>query len=102
MGGIVFWALVRIVIIIPTIWFIVDRYYINYWQIWSVIIIYAGVIHPIYLQYKKFMSANKDIIENTICSQCKHFDESAVLCMKHDKHPTEDFIPCNGYHWEVK
>ncbi len=102
MGGIVFWALVRIAILIPAIWLIVDRYYIIYWKIWAILIIYVVVIHPVYLQYKKFTIANKEIMEDTICATCVHFDESAILCMKHDKHPTHDFIPCNGYHWEIK
>jgi len=48
------------------------------------------------------MAVNKEIIENTLCSSCKHFDESAVLCMKYDKHITKDEIPCGGIHWEMK
>jgi len=29
-----------------------------------------------------------------------HFDKSAVLCMKHDTHPTQEFLPCEGLDWE--
>jgi len=25
-----------------------------------------------------------------------------VLCMKYDKHPTENYIPCEGEEWEPK
>lgn len=64
--------------------------------------VYGVIIHPAVIQYKLFMETNKEIINNTLCSSCKHFDKSAVLCMKHDKHPTVDSLPCEGMHWELK
>lgn len=102
MGHIVYWTLIRIVFLIPALWYILDLLNYKYWLIWSFLAIYLVVIHPAYIQYKKFFLANKEIIEETLCSSCKHFDESAVLCMKYDKHPTKEEIPCGGIHWEVR
>ena len=100
MGGIVYWTMIRIVIVIPVIWFLLDLLNYKYWQIWSFVIIYAVVIHPAYVGYKKFTETNREIFEDTICASCKHFDKSAVLCMKYDKHPKPDDIPCQGFDWE--
>ncbi len=62
--------------------------------------VYGVIIHPAVIQYKMFIKKNKPVLTDTLCSSCKHFDESAVLCMKHDKHPTVDELPCEGIHWE--
>lgn len=62
--------------------------------------IYGVIIHPAVIQYRLFMEENKDIIKNTLCSSCKHFDETAVLCLKYDQHPTLKNLPCEGADWE--
>jgi hypothetical protein len=64
--------------------------------------IYGIIIHPAIVQYNQFKEDNKEIINNTLCSSCRHFDETAVICMKHDKHPTVDSLPCEGLDWEMK
>jgi len=43
---------------------------------------------------------NKKVIDSSLCSSCKNFDRSAVLCIKYDKHPTENYVPCDGVDWE--
>lgn len=100
MGKVVFWTLIRIAILIPTVWIFLDFIEYRYW--WAVlsISIYGVVIHPAVIQYKLFKEENKEILKGTLCSACKHFDESAVLCLKHDKHPTIHEIPCEGLDWE--
>lgn len=102
MGDIVFWTIIRIALFVPAIW--VLKFYIDE-QLWILILIgaaYLIVIHPAISAYRKFESKTKNIAESIICSSCKHFDESAFLCTKHDKHPTEEYIPCDGIHWEPK
>lgn len=102
MGEIVFWTLVRIVVILPVLW-ISTRYFDPlYWFIISFLGIVFFIFYPTYASYKKFIEKNKSVISETLCSSCKHFDETAVLCMKYDKHPTENFIPCEGSDWEPK
>jgi len=51
--------------------------------------------------YKKFYAQNREIIENSICSKCRHFDESAVLCTKYESHPKPGYIPCGGKEFET-
>jgi len=102
MGRIVYWGLIRTVITILLLWISYDYYYNKYWWIIAGIVIYLIIIHPILNQYKAFTRKNETVINDSLCSKCKHFDETAVLCMKYDKHPTEDYIPCDGTDWEPK
>lgn len=100
MGEVVFWTIIRIAVLIPAMWIL--RGYIDFqlWWIICLVCIYGIIIHPMVIHYKFFEQKNKDIIESSLCSSCKHFDKSAVLCMKYDQHPTMDFLPCDGLDWE--
>ncbi|MDP3148751.1 MAG: hypothetical protein Q8N83_06425 [Ignavibacteria bacterium] len=102
MGEIIFWTLVRIMIIIPTIYIL--RNYLDYSVWWSAsfLLIYGVVLHPAIQQFRYFLEKNKEVLESTLCSSCEHFDKSAVLCMKHDEHPTENYLPCDGIDWSPK
>lgn len=64
--------------------------------------IYGIVLHPAYIQYRFFLEENKEILNNTLCATCAHFDETAVICLKYDKHPTVNYLPCEGNEWEPK
>jgi hypothetical protein len=101
-GTIVYWTLIRTILLIPALLILFE--YIDYklWGIIGFLSIYVIIIHPAYIQYNLFKEKNKEIINNTLCSSCRHFDETAVLCMKHDKHPTVDSLPCEGIDWEMK
>ena len=61
---------------------------------------YGVIIHPAMIQYRMFLHDNDAIINNTLCSSCKHFDKTAVLCQKYDQHPTLKNLPCEGLDWE--
>lgn len=100
MGGIVYWGLIRTVIMIFLLWLSYDFFQEKYFWIIASIAIYLIIIHPIVSQYNEFVVKNRDIVNNSLCSQCKHFDETAVLCMKYDQHPTDEYIPCDGIDWE--
>ena len=102
MGGIVYWTLIRLALLIVAVIYLSDFYTGKFWWPMVLLAIYLIVIHPAISQYKQFVKKNTTIIEDTLCSNCKHFDETAVLCMKHDKHPSQDYLPCEGMHWEPK
>jgi hypothetical protein len=102
MGDIVYKTLIRIGISILLLWFFKDHFDEKYFWIISVLAIYFFTVHPAYLSYKKFTETNQKVLAGTLCSQCKHFDQTAVICLKYDKHPTENFIPCEGNDWEPK
>jgi len=80
------------------------RNYLDYQVWWSVsfLLLYGVVLHPAIVQFRYFLEKNKDILESTLCSSCEHFDKSAVLCMKHDEHPTTNYLPCDGIDWSPK
>lgn len=89
----------RLTLVIPSLWIAKD--YMNY-QLWftvSLLAIYGIVIHPTTIHYRLFVEKNQEIIESTLCSSCKNFDESAVLCLKHDEHPSREYLPCEGLDW---
>lgn len=100
MGDIVFWAIIRAAIVIPSLWIL--KGYIDYQLWWYIVLlgIYGVIVHPAIIHYRLFEEKNKEIFESTLCSSCKHFDKSSVLCTKHDEHPTKDFLPCEGNDWE--
>jgi hypothetical protein len=102
LGEIVYWTLVRTAIVLPLIWIVKDYFDERFWWILSVLSIALFIVYPAFYSYRNFIEKNKNVISSTLCSSCKHFDESAVLCMKYDKHPTENYIPCEGTDWEPK
>ena len=72
------------------------------WWMVSIAAIYVLIIHPAMVSHRWFEKHNKNVIESSLCSSCKNFDRSAVLCIKYDKHPTENYVPCDGVEWEPK
>ncbi|HEX7356960.1 MAG TPA: hypothetical protein VF270_04550 [Ignavibacteriaceae bacterium] len=102
MGEIIYKTLIRFVLTLLTLWFGKDYFGEKFFWIISILAIYFFVIHPGYLAYSKFIEENKNLITNSLCSSCIHFNESAVLCTKYDKHPTDNFIPCEGTDWNPK
>lgn len=102
MGEIVYNTLIRFILILLTLWFSKTLFDENIFWIVSILAIFFFVFHPTFLAYKKFVDDNKNVITNSLCSTCKHFNESAVLCTKYDKHPTDNFIPCEGTDWEPR
>ncbi|MEN8193017.1 MAG: hypothetical protein ABFS12_09385 [Bacteroidota bacterium] len=102
MGRIVYWGLIRITIMILLLWISYEYFYNRYWWIIAILAFYIFVIHPLISQYKIFKEENREVIVDSLCSTCKHFDETAILCLKYDKHPTNNFTPCEGIDWEVK
>jgi hypothetical protein len=72
----------------------------SFWFTATLLSIYGAVLHPAMIQYNRYQEANKEIMESTLCSSCKHFDKGAILCMKFDEHPAIDRLPCEGLSWE--
>ena len=102
MGEIVFWTIMRTAITIPLVWLLQCYMDVLFWWVIVLFSIYGVIIHPAIIHSRLFEEKNKDVIESTLCSSCQHFDKTAVLCLKHDKHPTKDTLPCDGIDWEPK
>ncbi|MCU0331931.1 MAG: hypothetical protein MUE93_00810 [Ignavibacteriaceae bacterium] len=102
MGETVFWTIIRAAVTIPGLWILKGQIDFQLWIMISVAAIYVLIFHPAMVSYRWFEQHNKKVIESTLCSSCKNFDRSAVLCIKYDKHPTENYIPCDGVEWEPK
>lgn len=102
MGDIIYWTILRSAITIAFVWVLKSYIDEQLWYIITIALAYGFVIHPAVIRYRKFELKYKNVTDSTICAKCKHFDISAVLCMKYDKHPTENYIPCEGKDWEPK
>jgi fatty acid desaturase len=102
MGEVVFWTIIRAAVTIPGLWILKSQIDFQLWILISLAAVYVLIIHPAMVSYRWFEEHNKKVIESTLCSSCKHFDRSAVLCIKYDKHPTENYVPCDGVDWEPK
>lgn len=100
MGNIVFWTIFRSVFVVAGLWIIQSHIDYTLWLLISFLSIYGIIIHPVILSFQKYKEESKEVVEATLCSTCKHFDLSALLCMKYDKHPTPEYIPCEGTDWE--
>ena len=100
MGRVVYWTIIRTAVTIPSLWILMNNVHFQYWWFVIFLTVYLVILHPAIMQYKKFEKDNKDIIESTLCSSCKNFDKSAVLCIKYDQHPTLENLPCEGTDWE--
>ena len=101
MGKIIFWALIRTAILVPILWLAVEWIDYKFWWIVTGLAVYGVILHPAIIQFRLFQEENKEVINDTLCSSCKHFEESAVICLKHDEHPTKEYIPCGGVDWEL-
>ncbi len=102
MGEIVYKTIIRSGLTLLILWFLKNQFDEKYFWIVSLLAIFFFVINPAYMSYKRYLEINKNIQSGTLCSLCKHFDKSAILCIKYDKHPTDSYIPCGGKDWEPK
>ena len=100
MGEVVFWTLIRASITIIGLWIIRSQVDFQLWLMISVAAIYVLIIHPAMVSYRWFEQRNKKVLESSLCSSCESFNRSAVLCTKYDKHPTENYVPCDGTDWQ--
>ena len=104
-GSIVSWAIIRSAIVLFAAWLIGEYvHWLDYstWWLMTILIFYAAVLHPMQIQYRLFREQTKNIMEGTLCSSCRYFEPSGVLCSKLDEHVSEENIPCEGELWEPK
>ncbi len=102
MGDIIYWGILRTAAVIAVSWFLRGYMDYQYWWPAVILLIYGVIIYPAVVQYRLFRERTQGVRETTLCSFCKHFEETAVLCTRYDEHPTEKHIPCGGMEWEPK
>ncbi len=84
----------------PLVW--AAQPYMNYatWWTCGIASLYAGILHPAIIHYRWYLEKNKNVLDASLCSSCRYFDRTAVLCLLHDSHPTSEFLPCDGLDWQ--
>ncbi|MCB2205704.1 hypothetical protein KQI65_13245 [bacterium] len=105
-GSIVSWAIFRAAIVIVVSYFIIENVHWlrleSWWWIVIVFLLYAVVLHPMQVQYRIYREETASVMEGTLCSTCRYFEPTGVLCSKLDEHVSADHIPCEGELWEPK
>ncbi len=104
-GSIVSWAIFRAAAVIGVM-LLVSEYvrWLDYGTWWAatLLLFYAAVLHPMQIQYRIYKDETKNVMEGTLCSTCRYFEPTGVMCSKLDEHVSEDHIPCEGELWEPK
>lgn len=103
LGSIITWALVRtVVVIFLALWLHDYVRWLQYEVWWGIVVatIVAAVIYPAQIQYRIYREETHEVVTNTLCSSCRHFEPTAVMCSRYDEHVTEGYLPCDGMDWE--
>jgi len=104
-GSIVSWAIFRAAAVIG-ISLLISEYlpWLDPFTQWGVtlLILYGVVLHPMQIQYRIYREETKNVMEGTLCSTCKYFEPTGVMCSRLDEHVSEEDIPCEGELWEPK
>ncbi len=103
LGSILTWAILRAAVAILAALLLYEYVGLFSYDLWWMVVvaaILAFVIYPAQIQYRIYKEETREIVTNTLCASCRHFDAGAVMCLKHDEHVTEDYLPCEGIDWE--
>ncbi len=101
-GSIVFAGLVKTAIVVPIIWFVVETYHLQYYWMVALFVLFAVVAYPAYRKYDQFKEQSRRMSDDLICTKCKHFDSTGILCTIYDEHVSKQKIPCGGDSWEAR
>lgn len=99
MGETIYHAIIRTALAIAFSWMIKSSIDYMTWWLFTITVFVVGVILPTITKYREFIDENKNITEHSLCTSCSYFDKTAVLCLKHDEHPNENYLPCDGIDW---
>lgn len=104
LGSIIWLAMLRLTAVIFVAWYLRGPFHSYYAEWWAVTIaaIYGIAIYPAQIQYSYFKRTSKKLMEQTLCSSCRHFNPEGLHCMQLDEHITEHYLPCEGEGWEPK
>lgn len=103
LGSIIWMALLRLTITLFVAWYLQDHFneYSEWWLV-TALAIYGIAIYPAQIQYEYFKHNNRRLMEETLCSSCRHFRPENLHCTRMDEHISEHYLPCEGEEWEPK
>jgi hypothetical protein len=103
LGSIIWAALVRLAVTMFVAMYLKDHFvdYSDWWLVTG-LAIYGIALYPAQIQYEYFKRANKRLMEDTLCSSCRHFRPENLHCTLLDEHISDSYLPCGGEEWEPK
>lgn len=103
LGSIIWMALLRLTLTLFVAWYLQDHFnQFSEWWLVTALAIYGIAIYPAQIQYEYFKNNNRRLMEETLCSSCRHFRPENLHCTRLDEHITEYYLPCEGEEWEPK
>ncbi|MCB0712032.1 MAG: hypothetical protein KDD67_06850 [Ignavibacteriae bacterium] len=103
LGSIIWMALLRLGVTLFVAWYLKDHFNVySEWWLVTGLAIYGIAIYPAQIQYEYFKRNNRELIEDTLCSSCRHYRPENLHCTLLDEHVSEHYLPCEGEEWEPK
>ena len=103
LGSIIWMALLRLGVTLFVAWYLKDHFNVySEWWLVTGLAIYGIAIYPAQIQYEYFKLNNRELIEDTLCSSCRHYRPENLHCTLLDEHVSEHYLPCEGEEWEPK
>jgi hypothetical protein len=103
LGSIIWMSMLRLTAVIFVAWYLRAQItdYPEWWMI-TIGAIYGIAIYPAQIQYNYFKRTTRRLVEETLCSSCRHFNPDGLHCLLLDEHVNEQYLPCEGEGWEPK
>jgi hypothetical protein len=104
-GSIIGWAILRAAAFIAVSLFLFDYLRASnysFWWMMTAALFYPVVLYPAQVQYRLYKEETKAVMTGTLCSSCKYFEPTGVMCSRLDEHVTEEYIACDGELWEPR
>jgi hypothetical protein len=103
LGSIIWMAMLRLTAVIFVAWYLRDQITDSpEWWMVTIGAIYGIAIYPAQIQYNYFKRTTRRLVEETLCSSCRHFNPDGLHCLLLDEHVNEQYLPCEGEGWEPK
>ena len=103
LGSIIWMALLRLAVTLFVAWYLKDHFEVySEWWLVTGLAIYGIAIYPAQIQYEYFKLNNRQLIEEILCSSCRHYRPENLHCTLLDEHVSEHYLPCEGEEWEPK
>ncbi len=101
-GSIILWVLLKLAVLIPAMWFLMERYKWHQYWFAALGILWLVVVYPAFMQYQQFKAQTHVLEQNALCAKCRHFDETGHFCKLLDEHVSVQYTPCGGERWEAR
>ncbi len=101
-GSIVLYCIVATAATLLVYWYIFEfqdaseSWHLAFFAAWIV------AMYPTLRMYETYKKQSKKIEENALCSTCRNYEETGLLCRLYDEHVSANYTPCEGNDWQPR